>query len=99
MPWYPKDKFVWDSWFVLEGEKLHAYYLQADRHACNHDPDARHNLASVGHAVKNGNGWYELGTSFAASHQWDDVAIWTGSVIHSPKLNQYLLFYTARNSR
>ncbi len=99
MPWYPKDKFIWDPWFVSEGEKLHAYYLQADRHECNHDPDARHNLASVGHAIKNGHGWHELGTSFATSQQWDDVAIWTGSIIRSPELNQYLLFYTARNSR
>ena len=99
MPWNPKDKYIWDSWFVLEGENLHAFYLQADRRECNHDPDARHNLASVGHAIKNGHGWREIGTSFTKSQAWDDVAIWTGSVIHSPELNQYLLFYTARNSR
>ena len=99
MPWNPKDKFIWDSWFVVEGANLHAFYLQADRHECNHDPEARHNLASVGHAVKNGNGWHEIGTSFSSSQDWDDIAIWTGCVIHSVELNQYLLFYTSRNSR
>lgn len=97
MPWNPNDKFIWDAWYAWEGENLHAFYLQANRHECNHDPEARHNLASVGHAVRNGNGWHEIGTTFAKSERWDDVAIWTGCVVRAA--NEYLLFYTARNSR
>lgn len=99
MPWYPHDKYLWDAWFAWEGDQLHAFYLQADREDCQHDPEARHNLASVGHAISNGNGWHEIGTTFAKSNGWDDVAIWTGSVIRAPRSNAYYLFYTARNSR
>ncbi len=91
------DKFIWDAWYAWEDETLQAYYLQADRAKCNHDPEARHNLASVGHAVMNSNGWHEIGTTFTKSNQWDDVAIWTGCVVRAA--NEYLLFYTARNSR
>lgn len=97
MSWTPNDKFIWDAWYAWEGDLLHAFYLQADRNECNHDPDARHNLASVGHAVMNSHGWHEIGTTFAKSERWDDVAIWTGCVVKTG--NQYLLFYTARNSR
>jgi beta-fructofuranosidase len=97
MPWTPNGKFIWDAWYAWEGDQLHAFYLQANRAECNNDPDARHNLASVGHAVLNGNGWQEIGTTFAKSEGWDDVAIWTGCVV--PTGSQYLLFYTARNSR
>lgn len=97
MPWTPNDKYIWDAWYAWEGERLHAFYLQANRAECNYDPEARHNLASVGHAVRNGNGWHEIGTTFAKSDGWDDVAIWTGCVVEAN--HQYMLFYTARNSR
>lgn len=97
MPWTPNDKYIWDAWYAWEGERLHAFYLQANRTECNYDPEARHNLASVGHAVMNGNRWQEIGTTFARSDGWDDVAIWTGCVVEANQ--QYLLFYTARNSR
>ncbi|MBL8205795.1 MAG: hypothetical protein JNM09_16290 [Blastocatellia bacterium] len=97
MPWTPNDKFIWDAWYAWEDDKLHAFYLQAGRDECKHDPEARHNLASVGHAVMNSHGWREVGTTFTKSNRWDDVAIWTGCVIRAP--NEYLLFYTARNSR
>jgi beta-fructofuranosidase len=99
MAWYPKDKFIWDAWFVWEEQNLHAFYLQADRRECNHDPEARHNLASVGHAVRNDHGWQEIGTSFAKSASWDDVSIWTGCVVRAAEQKEFLLFYTARNSR
>ncbi len=97
MSWTPHDKFIWDAWYAWEGETLHAFYLQANRAECQHDPEARHNLASVGHAVKGSHGWSEIGTTFTKSTQWDDVAIWTGCVLRAA--DQYWLFYTARNSR
>ena len=96
MSWTPNDKFIWDAWYAWEGDDLHAFYLQADRNECHHNPEARHNLASVGHAVMNSHGWHEIGTTFAKSERWDDVAIWTGCVVRAP--GAYLLFYTARNS-
>ncbi|HEX4947873.1 MAG TPA: hypothetical protein VFZ34_14470 [Blastocatellia bacterium] len=97
MPWTPTDKFIWDTWYAWKGDNLHAFYLQADRNECQHNADARHDLASVGHAVRNEHGWQELGTAFTRSEHWDDIAIWTGCVVRTAR--EYLLFYTARNSR
>ena len=100
MPWTPNDKYLWDSWFAFKGDELHAFYLQADKAACGYQPEARHNLASVGHAVMTRGGWQELNggpaLARAAHGAWDDLAIWTGSVVPCEKTGGYLLFYTAR---
>ena len=103
MPWSPQNKYVWDSWFVWRGEELHAFYLQADKAACGYNPDARHNLASVGHAVLSRWGWQACPDSFAASvnGNWDNFGIWTGSIVINedgpPAAGApYHLFYTSR---
>ncbi|MBS1809892.1 MAG: hypothetical protein JST84_17155 [Acidobacteria bacterium] len=96
MPWLPKDKYIWDSWFAWKGGELHAFYLQANQADCQFNPEARHNLASVGHAILTRDGWQENGTALRASNgdAWDNLAIWTGCVIAAN--DRYLMFYTAR---
>ncbi|MEY4477020.1 MAG: hypothetical protein RJA31_524, partial [Actinomycetota bacterium] len=43
------DKWVWDSWFVRDGDTFHAFYLHASRALGN--PDLRHIHPIVGHAT------------------------------------------------
>ncbi len=99
MSWSPPNKYVWDSWFYWRGDELHAFYLQADHAACGFDAEARHNLASVGHAVWSAHGWQECREALAPDHNggWDSLAIWTGSVIQGDNDQPYHLFYTSRS--
>ncbi|MBW4421351.1 MAG: hypothetical protein KME13_19320 [Myxacorys californica WJT36-NPBG1] len=78
---------------------MHLFYLQASRLACAYNPDKRHNLASVGHAVLTDFGWQEVSLEQPAFERrdgdyWDNLSIWTGSIIEYESL--YYLFYTAR---
>lgn len=76
----------------------HIYYLQAPRNIQN--PDDRHAVASVGHAVsKDLKIWEEDGIVLEAGPEgsWDDVSIWTGSVIK--KNNTYYMFYTSTSKK
>ena len=97
MSWSPPGLYVWDTWFVRKGEELHAFYLQARIEACGGDPERRHDLAMIGHAVQSGEGWLEVGSgpALVASPEpaWDDLALWTGSIVPGPP---FALFYTAR---
>ena len=100
-PWSPPGKHVWDFWFARRGPELHAFYLQADRAACVGDSLRRHDLASIGHAVDAGQGWEEIGPEPALSPRlapaWDDLSLWTGSILaHAPN-GPYTLFYTGRS--
>ena len=103
MSWSPPNKYIWDSWFAWRGEELHAFYLQADQVACGFDPEARHNLASVGHAIWKTHGWQECREALAADNNgsWDNLAIWTGSIIQatgqSAHDQPFHLFYTSRS--
>lgn len=102
MPWSPRGKYLWNFWFVRRGSQLHAFYLQADRAACAGDPERRHDLASIGHAVEIGHGtWEEVGPEPALAPcetpAWDDLALGAGSILaHSPD-GPYTLFYTGRS--
>ncbi len=101
MPWQPLNKYCWDFWFVYQAQTLHVFYLQATRQACAYNPERRHNLASVGHAILTDFGWQEISPDLpalaarAGSH-WDNLSIWTGSIV--VKEGQYYMFYTARCS-
>lgn len=95
------DDYIWDSWFQIDEQgQLHAYFLRANRSECAFDPEARHDRASVGHAVWNGRRWQmnDSRPALAASEgdSWDNLSIWTGSVIADRMMRQYLKFYTAR---
>lgn len=104
MIWWPSDKYVWDFWFAREGGgggRLHVYYLQAGREESGNDPDRRHDLASVGHAVMGAGGWEELTAGEPAFSRgkagaWDDLSIWTGCVVENPLEGGWYLFYTSR---
>ena len=88
------DKWLWDSWFAHDGERHHAFYLQADKTIG--DPDLRHWHVSYGHATSADlTDWEHLGTCFAPSEgpAWDDYTTWTGSVVQGPD-GLWHLFYT-----
>ena len=87
-------KWIWDSWYVNDGQRWHGYFLQADKSLG--DPDLRHFNVSQGHAVSdNLVDWQHLGTTFApsAGPAWDDYTTWTGSVIRGDD-DLWHLFYT-----
>ena len=97
MAWLPDNKYAWDFWFAEKDGELHLFYLQALKSHCNYKPEARHNLASVGHAVLTAWGWRDTTkTAFAPAEgaAWDNLSIWTGSIIQNPKDQRFYLFYT-----
>lgn len=89
-----EDKWLWDSWYVRDGETWHAFYLQAPKSIL--DPELRHWNVSYGHATSQDLvSWDHLGTCFepAPEPAWDDYTTWTGSVIRGDD-GQWHLFYT-----
>jgi beta-fructofuranosidase len=87
-------QWVWDSWPVDDGPDHHLFYLQAPREG---HPDDRHWRASIGHAVSpDYETWTVLPDALgpAAAPAWDDLAIWTGSVVRGPS-GRWHLFYSA----
>jgi beta-fructofuranosidase len=100
MPWHPRNKYCWDSWFFQQGSTLHAFYLQASQFACRYLPDKRHGLASIGHAILTDFGWKEVDPDQPALEKngqqgWDDLVTWTGSIIQKDEV--YYLFYTGKS--
>ena len=88
------DAWLWDSWYLDDGARCHAFYLKASRALL--DPDRRHHRAAVGHAVSDDlRTWTELPDALVPSDPpaWDDLAIWTGSTIMGPD-GRYHLFFT-----
>ena len=88
------DHWVWDSWYVHDGQQHHAFFLRASR--ALHDPDRRHARASIGHAASPDlRSWTLLPDALVpADHgAWDDLATWTGSVLRGPD-GRWYLFYT-----
>jgi beta-fructofuranosidase len=90
----PAEHLLWDAWFAFDGERHHAYYLQAPKTLA--DPEQRHGLAELGHAVSRDlRSWEERPTAFrrAPAPAWDDRAVWSGSVLVLDRVAH--LFYTA----
>jgi beta-fructofuranosidase len=88
------DKYLWDFWTIRRADEYHLFYLQAPR--TPHDPDLRHGIASVGHAVSvDLSHWEVLPDALHAgsSGSWDDRAIWTGCVVE--RQENYYMFYTS----
>ncbi|MGF1481815.1 MAG: hypothetical protein ACFB4I_20420 [Cyanophyceae cyanobacterium] len=99
MPWQPRNKYCWDSWYYRQGNTLHAFYLQASQFACVYLPEKRHGLASIGHAVLTDFGWKEINPDKSALERregdhWDNLVTWTGSIYEENGL--YYLFYTGK---
>ena len=90
------DKWIWDSWYVRDGDLWHGFFLQADK--ALGDPELRHFNVTHGHATSHDlTTWQYHGTSFhpAPAPAWDDYTTWTGSVIRSDGL--WHMFYTGTN--
>ncbi len=88
-----EDHWVWDSWYLHDGERWHCWYLKAPKSIG--DPAQRHWNVSQGHAVSDDLvEWRDHSTAIAPSEQgWDDYTTWTGSVLDGDD-GQYHYFYT-----
>ncbi len=87
-----EDQWIWDSWVADDGDGYHLFFLQAPRSLG--DPGKRHVNARVGHSVSDDLvTWDYLGECFGpAETGFDDLAIWTGSVVRDS--DQWRMFYT-----
>lgn len=97
MNYSPPGFYLWDFWLIYEGPDYHLFYLQAPRSLP--DPELRHNAATISHAVSSDLcSWRDKGEVLrpGSPGEWDDISVWTGSVIRRDGL--YYMLYTARSS-
>jgi beta-fructofuranosidase len=88
------DKWVWDSWYVFDGSRHHAFYLSAPRSLG--DPNLRHRSPVVGHAVSDDlTNWEVIEDALVPSdHEaFDSWTTWTGSVVKGDDV-LWWMFYT-----
>jgi beta-fructofuranosidase len=88
------DKWIWDSWYVRDGETVHVYYLHASR--ALHEPLRRHNHAIIGHAISTDMTHWTVVTdalTVAESPAFDDGTTWTGSIVQDDA-GLWWMFYT-----
>jgi len=88
------DAWVWDSWYVFDGELHHAFYLKASKSLG--DPDRRHRNPTVGHSISNDLvSWEEVIDAIGPSdaNSWDSWTTWTGSVVKGDD-GLWWMFYT-----
>lgn len=88
------DAWTWDFWLADTGAEYHVFFLRATRALL--EPERRHFRAGVGHAVSTDlQHWTLCPDALVARDQpaWDDMAIWTGSVIQGPD-GAWRMFYT-----
>lgn len=88
------QRWIWDSWFVFDGEKHHVFYLSAARDLV--DPNLRHRNPIIGHAVSTDLvNWEVLPDALAPSKKpaFDSWTTWTGSVVKDQE-GLWWMFYT-----
>ncbi len=88
------DRWIWDSWYVWDGDVCHAFYLCASKGLV--DPNRRHRYTSVGHAIsKDLMNWEVLPDALAPSDSpaFDSWTTWTGSVVRNDD-GTWWMFYT-----
>jgi beta-fructofuranosidase len=92
------DHWVWDSWVADDGDAYHLFFLKAPR--SEEGPGSRHARARVGHAVSTDLvTWQECPDALGPlPGGWDDLAIWTGSVVRDDE-GRWRLHYTAISER
>ena len=89
-----EDKWIWDSWFVFDGERYHAFYLSASR--ALGDPIRRHRHPIVGHAISDDlTNWTVVRDALIVSDSpaFDSWTTWTGSVVKGDD-GRWWMFYT-----
>jgi beta-fructofuranosidase len=89
-----EDKWIWDSWYVFDGQRYHAFYLHASR--ALGDPVRRHRNPIVGHAVSDDlTNWTVVRDALIVSDSpaFDSWTTWTGSVIRDDN-GLWWMFYT-----
>lgn len=90
--------WIWDSWYVEHDGEHHAFYLAAPTSLG--DPDLRHANARIGHSVSRDLiAWTTLPDALGpgADGAFDDLAVWTGSIVRHAGL--WHLFYTGVEKR
>lgn len=88
------DRWIWDSWYVWDGEYCHAFYLCASRGLV--DPNRRHRYTNIGHArSKDLKNWEILPDAISPSDSpaFDSWTTWTGSVVKDES-GLWWMFYT-----
>ena len=88
------DKWIWDSWYVFDGEKHHAFYLSASR--ALGDPNRRHRHPIVGHAISDDlTNWTVVTDALIVSDSpaFDSWTTWTGSVVKGDD-GRWWMYYT-----
>ncbi|HLP23711.1 MAG TPA: glycosyl hydrolase family 32 [Microbacteriaceae bacterium] len=91
-----EHEWVWDSWYVVDGDTLHAFTLMAPKSLG--DPDLRHINARVGHSTStDGITWTHVGEALGPSEGdgFDSQATWTGSIVRHN--GQWHMFFTGIN--
>jgi beta-fructofuranosidase len=88
------DRWVWDSWYVRDGDTYHAFYLCASRGLV--EPVRRHRYPTVGHAIsKDLKNWTVVADALAPgdSPAFDSWTTWTGSIVKDDN-GLWWMFYT-----
>jgi len=95
VPFRLDHDWVWDFWLADDGEDYHLFHLRAPRSLG--DPDLRHFNARIAHATSPDlRTWTPHGDVLAPDEPgtWDDLALWTGSVVEHPD-HGWAMLYTA----
>jgi beta-fructofuranosidase len=94
-PFAPAGWFLWDLWLLQHAGRYHLFHLQAPREPGG--AATRGDRASIGHASSADLvHWEPHGLALAAGPPgaWDDLALWTGSVVaHN---SRFYMLYTGR---
>jgi beta-fructofuranosidase len=93
------EHWIWDSWIADDGDRYHLFFLKAP--AALKDPTLRHEAARIGHASSTDLTHWDVHADALAPGEdgaWDDLALWTGSVVRGDD-GVWRLFYTALNTR
>ncbi len=88
------DRWIWDSWYVWDGDVCHAFYLCASKGL--YDPNRRHRNPSIGHAIsKDLINWEILPDALTPSESpaFDSWTTWTGSVVKGDD-GRWWMYYT-----